>query len=145
MENGPVTIVLLSEDYLTKSILAALLGSVEGPVVQPAEVVIALSRPHELHIDEGTCYKIIFQEKLMELLHTRVPSGLLAAIRPHFRMKESNMSMSISLFNFEPDEAIHTYCFLVTYPIRGNADKLVCDGVESFFRSFQIDYQMVKE
>lgn len=145
MEKSPITIVLLSEDYLTKSILAALLRAVEGPVIQPAEVVIALSRPNELHIDEGTCYKIIFQEKLKELIHTRVPSGLLAALRPHFKMKESNMNVSISLYNFEPDEAIHTYCFLVTYPIKGNADKEVCKGIESFFRSLKIDYQLVME
>jgi hypothetical protein len=145
VEKSPITIVLLSEDYITKSILAALIGTMEGPVIQPAEVVIALSRPNQLHIDVGSCYKIIFQEKLMERIHKLVPTGILAALRPHFRMKESNMSVSISLYNFEPDEAIHTQCFVVSYPMKGNADKEVCKGVESFFRSLQIDYQMVKE
>lgn len=145
MENEPITIVLLSEDYLTKSILAALLRAVEGPVIQPAEVVIALSRPNQLHIDVGSCYKIIFQEKLMERIHKRVPTGILAALRPHFNLKESNMNVSISLYNFEPDEAIHTQCFIVSYPMKGNADNEVCRAVESFFKSLLIPHLMVKE
>ncbi len=140
----PVTVVLLSEEYVTRAILCALLRTVEGPVVQPAEVVIAITRPNQLHIENGSCYKIIFQEQLLEIINRKVPNGLLAALRPHFKMKDGR-SISVSLYNFEPDAAIHTQCFLVTYPAKGGADNEVCESVESFLRVIGMEYQMVKE
>ncbi len=139
-----VSIVLLSKEHMDRAILSSLLGTLEGPIMPPGDIVIALSAPNLRHTGAGTSYSIVMREYLQKQIESLLSEHFISVFRQNMQLPGSfsTKRVEVSQSMYEPDEGLHTPKLFCTYPVQGNWDEEVVRGIERFLTQLLIPYQI---